>query len=73
MGGLLTALAWQAAFLVFVPIIALVLAFGIRILPSGGPVSSGGMDVWGTRPAPTGAARRSELAPEGQVRIRREG
>lgn len=47
LGGLLTALAWQAAFLVFVPIIALVLAFGIRILPSGGPVSSGGMDVWG--------------------------
>ncbi|MCD0452108.1 MFS transporter [Actinocorallia sp. API 0066] len=46
-GGLLTSIAWQAAFLVYVPIIVLVLVFGMRIVPAGTTTATGGIDVWG--------------------------
>ncbi|MCX5123636.1 MFS transporter [Streptomyces sp. NBC_00347] len=47
-GGLLTAIAWQAAFLVYVPIMLLLLVFGVRVVPASAPTATGGMDVWGS-------------------------
>ncbi len=48
LGGLLTSIAWQWAFLVNVPIVAGVLVAGARLIPAGRPTASGGMDVAGT-------------------------
>jgi len=46
-GGLLTAVAWQLAFLINVPIILGVLVIGLRMLPQSRPMATGGVDVVG--------------------------
>lgn len=47
LGGLLTSAAWQWAFLINVPIGALVLLLGARMLPRGDARATGGVDVFG--------------------------
>ncbi|RKR90375.1 EmrB/QacA subfamily drug resistance transporter [Micromonospora pisi] len=46
-GGLLTAVAWQLAFLINVPIIIAVLIAGLRMVPNHRPTATGGVDVVG--------------------------
>ncbi len=47
LGGVLTTAGWQWAFLVNVPVGALVLLLGARMLPSSPPHGGGGMDITG--------------------------
>jgi EmrB/QacA subfamily drug resistance transporter len=47
LGGLLTTAAWQWAFLINIPIGAIVLILGARMLPAGDARAAGGVDVWG--------------------------
>ncbi|MFF3330833.1 MFS transporter [Streptomyces sp. NPDC002888] len=47
LGGLLTAVAWQLAFLINVPIVLALLIVGRRMLPAGAPTAQGGVDVPG--------------------------
>jgi len=46
-GGVLTAIAWQLAFLINVPIILGVLLVGLRMLPRRPPTATGGVDLLG--------------------------
>ncbi|WP_063710851.1 MFS transporter [Actinokineospora enzanensis] len=46
-GGLLTSIGWQWTFLINVPVILVVLAIGVRALPTGAPHATGGVDVLG--------------------------
>ncbi|GDY32749.1 MFS transporter [Gandjariella thermophila] len=46
-GGLLTSIGWQWAFLINVPVMALVLLFVLRMVPKGGPRSGGRVDLFG--------------------------
>lgn len=46
-GGVLTAITWELAFLINVPIILVVLAIGLRVLPRTEPTAVGGVDVTG--------------------------
>lgn len=47
LGGLLTAIAWQWAFLINVPIVVVVLVFGARLLAAKPPMAVGGVDLVG--------------------------
>ncbi|MGH3836081.1 MAG: MFS transporter [Pseudonocardiaceae bacterium] len=47
LGGLLTTVAWQWAFLINIPIGAMVLILGARMLPPGDARATGGIDVVG--------------------------
>lgn len=47
LGGLLTTAAWQWAFLINLPIGAMVLILGARMLPPGDARATGGVDVFG--------------------------
>jgi EmrB/QacA subfamily drug resistance transporter len=47
LGGLLTTAAWQWAFLINIPVGAMVLILGARMLPPGDAQATGGVDVFG--------------------------
>lgn len=46
-GGVLTAVTWELAFLINVPIILVVLVIGLRVLPGTRPTAAGGVDLTG--------------------------
>ncbi|HEX6352823.1 MFS transporter [Actinophytocola sp.] len=46
-GGLLTTISWQWAFLVNIPIVLAILVIGPRLLPSARPAATGGIDLVG--------------------------
>lgn len=46
-GGLLTTISWQWAFLVNIPIVVAVVVVGLRLLPSARPAATGGIDLVG--------------------------
>ncbi|MEO3746346.1 MFS transporter [Plantactinospora sp. B5E13] len=47
LGGLLTAVAWQWAFLINIPIVIVVLVLGVRLLAAQPPAGTGGVDLIG--------------------------
>ncbi|WP_310723945.1 MFS transporter [Streptomyces sp. N2A] len=47
LGGLFSAVAWQLAFLINIPVGALVLLLALRRLPKGRPTATGGIDLTG--------------------------